>query len=56
MRAGRVLRQIVIARIADQVPSLTAVIDGRVYEVKEDPRPSEDRGFLEALAEGYGNI
>ena len=27
MRAGRVLRQIVIARIADQVPSLTAVVD-----------------------------
>ena len=35
MRAGRVLRQIVIARIADQVPSLTAVVDnateGTVY-------------------------
>ena len=27
MRAGRVLRQIVIARIADQVPALTAVVD-----------------------------
>ena len=27
MRAGRVLRQIIIARIADQVPSLTAVVD-----------------------------
>ena len=27
MRAGRVLRQIVIDRIADQVPSLTAVVD-----------------------------
>ena len=35
MRAGRTLRQIVIARIADQVPSLTAVVDnateGTVY-------------------------
>lgn len=27
MRAGRTLRQIVIARIADQVPALTAVVD-----------------------------
>lgn len=27
MRAGRELRQIVIARIADQVPALTAVVD-----------------------------
>ncbi len=27
------------------------VIDGRVYEVKEDPRPTDDRGFLEMLAE-----
>ena len=35
MRAGRVLRQIVIARIADQVPALTAVVDrateGTIY-------------------------
>ena len=35
MRAGRVLRQIIIARIADQVPALTAVVDnakeGTVY-------------------------
>lgn len=27
MRAGRALRQMVIARIADQVPALTAVVD-----------------------------
>lgn len=28
-----------------------ATIGGVVFEVKEDPRPSEDRGFLEMLAE-----
>lgn len=29
-----------------------ATIDGVVYQVREDPRPTEDRGFLEMLAEG----
>src|SRR5690606_25995757 len=29
-----------------------AVIDGRVYDFKEDARPSEDRMHLEFLAEG----
>ena len=29
-----------------------AVIGGRVFEVREDPRPTPDRAFLEMLAEG----
>ena len=28
-----------------------AVIGGRVFEVREDPRPTDDRAFLEMLAE-----
>ena len=31
-----------------------AVIDGRVYEVREDWRPTEDRLFVEMLAEARG--
>lgn len=27
------------------------VLDGREFDVKEDPRPSDDRGYLEMLAE-----
>lgn len=27
------------------------VIDGRMFEIKEDPRPTPDRAFLEMLAE-----
>lgn len=30
------------------------VIDGRVYDVKEDPRPTENRRDLEMLAEARG--
>lgn len=29
-----------------------ARIDGRVFDVKEDPRPTPDRAFVEMLAEG----
>lgn len=29
-----------------------AVIGGVIFDLKEDPRPSEDGGFLEMLAEG----
>lgn len=28
-----------------------AAIDGRVFEVKEDPRPTQDRAWLELLVE-----
>ena len=28
-----------------------ATIAGRVFEIREDPRPSDDRGFLEFLVE-----
>ena len=31
-----------------------ALIDGRIYEFREDPRESQDRAFLEALAEATG--
>ena len=31
-----------------------AVIDGRFYEVREDWRPTEDRLFVEMLAESNG--
>lgn len=27
------------------------LVDGRNFDVKEDPRPSDDRGYLEMLAE-----
>lgn len=27
------------------------LVDGRDFDVKEDPRPSDDRGYLEMLAE-----
>lgn len=29
-------------------------LDGREFDVKEDPRPSDDRGYLEMLAEDRG--
>ena len=29
-----------------------AVIGGAIFDLKEDPRPSEDGGFFEMLAEG----
>lgn len=28
--------------------------DGRVFEVREDPTPTDDRGYLEMLAESRG--
>lgn len=31
-----------------------AVIDGRTYDIKEDPRPTENRRDLEFLAETRG--
>lgn len=31
-----------------------ALIDGRIYEMKEDPRPTENRRDLEILAETRG--
>ena len=30
------------------------LVDGRDFDVKEDPRPSDDRGYLEMLAETRG--
>lgn len=30
------------------------LVDGRDFDVKEDPRPSDDRGYLEMLAEDRG--
>ncbi|WP_294932191.1 phage head closure protein [uncultured Paracoccus sp.] len=30
------------------------IIDGRVYDVREDPRETQDRGFLEMLVEAVG--
>ena len=30
------------------------VIDGRAYDLKEDPRPTESRRYLEMLAEARG--
>ena len=30
------------------------LVDGRNFDVKEDPRPSDDRGYLEMLAEAMG--
>lgn len=32
-------------------PGMRATIDGRVYNIRELPRPSDDRLFLEFLAE-----
>lgn len=29
-----------------------AVIDGRIYDIREDPTPTPDRGFLQMLAMG----
>lgn len=47
---------ILTARVSPQSRRITsewrAVIDGRVFEVKEDPRPTPDRAWLEMLAEG----
>ena len=30
------------------------LVDGRDFDVKEDPRPSDDRGYLEMLVEDRG--
>lgn len=43
-------------RASSQSRSITsewwAVIDGRVYDIREDPTPTPDRGFLQMLAMG----
>ena len=50
---------IVTFRTSTQAREVTSewrvVIDGRIYEAKEDPRETQDRAFLEMLIEGGGN-
>lgn len=45
-------------RAHDQAQAVTSeyrvVIDGKTFEAKEDPRESQDRAFLEMLAERVG--
>lgn len=46
---------ILVIRNSRQAREITsewrAVIDGRIYEAKEDPRATQDRAFLEMLVE-----
>ncbi len=50
---------IVTFRASTQARQVTSewqlVIGGRVYEVKEDPRETQDRAYFEMLVEGGGN-
>lgn len=50
---------IVTFRTSTQAREVTSewrvVIDGRIYDAKEDPRETQDRAFLEMLIEGGGN-
>ena len=56
--AGRMASRspaVVTIRTSTQARTVTSewrvVIDGRTYEVKEDPRETQDRAFLEMLVE-----
>lgn len=65
LRGGETVMQ---ARVAAKAPAIVtvrrssqsrqiqsdwrAVIDGRIYDIKELPRMSDDRAYLEMLAEG----
>lgn len=42
------------ARAREVTSEWRAVIDGKTYHVKEDPRETQDRAFLEFLAEARG--
>ncbi|WP_312529933.1 phage head closure protein [Paracoccus sp. (in: a-proteobacteria)] len=50
---------IVTFRSSTQARAVTSewrvVIDGRIYESKEDPRETQDRALFEMLVEGGGN-
>lgn len=50
---------IVTFRASSQAREVTSewrvVIDGRIYAAKEDPRETQDRAYLEMLAEAGGN-
>lgn len=50
---------IVTFRSSSQAREVTSdwqvVIDGRIYEAKEDPRETQDRAYLEMLVEAGGN-
>lgn len=49
---------IITVRASSQSRQITsewrAVIDGKTYHVREDPRETQDRAFLEFLAEARG--
>lgn len=42
------------ARARQVTSEWRVVIDGRIYDIKEDPRPTENRRDLEVLAEARG--
>ena len=50
---------VVTFRTSTQAREVTSewrvVIDGRIYEAKEDPRETQDRAMFEMLVEGGGN-
>lgn len=50
-RVHRLVRHPVEARTRRITSEWRATIDGRVFDVKEDPTPTDDRGFLQMLAE-----